>query len=82
MSVYRRDSKDGPRWVCDFIVGGHRVNHTLIGAKTKRDARDAESKLRAEYKARLSRSGDLTTMTLETAREWQNAGLSVWAVDD
>ena len=67
MSIYRRETQDGPRWVCDFIVGGHRVNRTLPGVRTKREALLAEARLRSEYKGRLNRGGTLTTMTVETA---------------
>jgi len=67
MAVYKRGTKTDPRWVCDFVVSGSRVNHTLHGARTKADAQAAEAVLKAEYKARLGRSGTVVRMTVETA---------------
>ena len=50
----------------DFTFGGHRVNRTLPGVRTKREALLTEARLRSEYKGRLNRGGTLTTMTVET----------------
>ena len=67
MSVYDRGKGASLRWLCDFTMGGQRVNQTLHGARTKTEARAAEAKLKAEYRARLNRSGGLVRITFETA---------------
>ncbi|HWX48156.1 MAG TPA: site-specific integrase [Roseomonas sp.] len=67
MTVYRRETKQGVRFVVDFLVGGHRVNHTLRGVASMREAKAAEARLKEEYRARLNSSGSIVKMTLETA---------------
>lgn len=67
MTIYRRDSKDGPRRVVDFQVSGTRVNHILTGARNKREAQAAEARLKKEYRARLNRAGAVTRITVEGA---------------
>ena len=67
MTVYRRNSKAGPRWVVDIQIGGERINQTLPGVRTKAEAIAAQERLRAEYRTRQSRTGAVTQMTLATA---------------
>lgn len=67
MTVYRRNSKAGPRWVVDIQTGGERINQTLPSVRTKSEAVAAQERLRAEYRVRQSRTGAITQMALATA---------------
>lgn len=67
VAVYKREGKKGVAFVCDFIVAGQRVNQTIPGVRTLREAKAAEARMRAEVEARINASGNLVKMALGVA---------------
>ena len=45
MAVYKREGTRGVAFACDSIVAGQRVNQTIKGVRTLREAKAAEAKM-------------------------------------